>query len=114
MWEVVSPFVYHVGGPTSDDTVDVPAGFQSDFGSVPRALWWLVSPIGKATKAFVLHDWLYHTGERSRLVSDAILAEAMQVCGVNAFQRYLVWKGVRMGGWLAWRGHRKLEKGETK
>jgi hypothetical protein len=106
-WELTTPFTYHVGELGGPDMVQVPEGFITDFGSVPQSLWWLVSPIGKARPAYLLHDWLYYTGQRSRLVSDAILMEAMEVCGVSWFQRWLVWKGVRAGGWMAWKQHRK-------
>lgn len=115
MWELRSEFDYHIGSLQSGDIVRVPAGFKTDFGSVPQALWWLVSPIGKATPAFVLHDFMYQDQERSRLVCDATLLEALSVCGVNGFQRWLIYRGVRLGGWVAWKQHKKeKEKNETK
>lgn len=106
-WELMTPFTYHVGDEHSLDKIEVPAGFVTDFGSVPTILHPVVSPQGKAKGAFVLHDWLYYTGQRSRLVSDAILMEALEVCKVNRFQRWLIFRGVRMGGWVAWKGHRR-------
>lgn len=109
-WELFTPLVYHVGGPYNDDKIEIPAGFITDFGSVPAVLHWIVSPQGKGKGAYVLHDWLYHTGERSRLVSDAILDEALGVCGVSWIQRKLVWRGLRLFGWVAWAGHRRREK----
>lgn len=109
-WELVTSFTYHVGELGSPDKIEVPAGFVTDFGSVPRIFWPLVSPQGKAKGAFVLHDFLYFTGQRSRLVCDAILEEAMEVCGISHFQRWLVWKGVRVGGWAAWKSHRRAQK----
>lgn len=107
MWELTTPFIYHVGELGSPDQIEVPAGFRTDFGSVPQALWWLVSPIGKATPAYVLHDFLYFTGQRSRLASDTVLLEALEVCNVTRFQRWLIYRGVRLGGWAAWNAHRK-------
>lgn len=98
---------YHVGGRSSTDKVVIPAGFVTDGGSVPQFLWGIVSPWGRASKPFLLHDWLYHTQDRSRLVSDAILLEAMEVVGVSWFQRLLIYRGVRLGGWVAWNEHTK-------
>lgn len=99
--------IYHVGGRSSTDKIVVPAGFVWDGGSVPRALWMFLDPWGSASKAFLLHDWLYRTQERSRLVSDAIFMEAMEVLGVGFVKRKLLFRGVRMGGWLAWSKNKK-------
>lgn len=99
--------VYHVGGLASKDQIVVPTGFTWDGGSVPRIFWNLVDPWGSASKAYLLHDWLYATQERSRLVSDAILMEAMEVLGVGFLKRKLIYQGVRMGGWIAWNQHKK-------
>ena len=98
---------YHVGGPDSLDKIVIPKGFVSDGGSVPRILWTFIDPWGPASKAFWLHDWLYHTQDRTRLVSDAILLEAMEVLGVNWLKRELIYNGVRIGGWVAWNEHTK-------
>lgn len=108
--KLLEDIVYHVGDKDSLDKITIPAGFVTDGGSVPRPLWGIVSPWGKASKPYILHDWLYHTQQRSRLVSDAILMEAMEVVGVNWFQRKLIHSGVRIGGWVAWNGHTKENK----
>lgn len=101
-WKLLEAFVYHVGELGGPDNIIVPAGFVTDMGSVPRIFWGIVDPWGKASKAFLIHDWLYETKERSRLVSDAILLEGMEVLGVNWFKRWLIYHGVRAGGWMAW------------
>lgn len=104
---LLEDITYHVGSLQSTDKIVIPAGFVTDGGSVPRPLWGIVSPWGKASKPYILHDWLYNTQERTRLVSDAILLEAMEVVGVNWFQRFLIYRGVRLGGWVAWNGHKR-------
>lgn len=106
-WKLLKSFTYDVGKLGGSDRIKVPRGFKTDFGSAPRFLWGIVSPIGKAIGGFVLHDYLYATQERSRLVSDAILLEAMEICNVNWFQRTLVYRGVRLGGWVSWKAHTK-------
>jgi hypothetical protein len=102
--------VYHVGSPKSTDKIVVPAGTIWDGGSVPQIFWNVVSPWGRASKAYLLHDHLYATQERSRLVSDAILMEAMEVLGVNYFQRKAVYQCVRLFGFVAWNSHSKKLK----
>ena len=109
--KLLEDIVYHVGKSESKDKIVVPAGFVTDGGSVPRPLWGIVSPWGKASKPYILHDWLYHTQDRTRLVSDAVLLEAMEVVGVNWFQRWLIYRGVRLGGWMAWNEHTKENGG---
>ncbi|MGY1913930.1 DUF1353 domain-containing protein [Blastococcus sp. SYSU DS0973] len=52
-WTVVEPLVY-VG--TSDRSV-VPAGYVTDFATVPRVVVWLVPRFGRYTAAAILHDW---------------------------------------------------------
>lgn len=99
--------VYHVGDRSSTDKIVVPKGFKWDGGSVPRIFWNIVDPWGSASKAYLLHDWLYSTQQRSRLVSDAILMEAMEVLGVGLIKRKLIFRGVRIGGWVAWAAHKK-------
>ena len=108
--KLLEDIVYHVGKKDSPDKIVVPAGFVTDGGSVPRPLWGIVSPWGKASKPYILHDWMYHRQDRTRLVCDAILLEAMEVVGVNWFQRWMIHRGVRMGGWLAWNAHTKRNK----
>lgn len=108
--KLLEDIVYHVGGEESKDKIIIPAGFVSDGGSVPRLFWNIVDPWGPASKAYWLHDFLYKTQERSRLVSDAILMEAMEVLSVNWFKRKLIYRGVRLFGWIAWNIHTKENK----
>lgn len=103
--KLLEDVVYHVGSPSSKDRIVVPAGFIWDGGSVPRIFWELVDPWGSASKAYLLHDWLYHTQERSRLVSDAILMEAMEVLGVGFIKRKVIYRAVRMFGGIAWKNN---------
>lgn len=110
---LLEPIVYHVGAPDSPDRIVIPAGFITDGGSVPRILWAVLDPWGPASKPYVLHDFLYHTGLRSRLVSDAIFMEAMEVVGVGFIRRKILYRGVRLGGWWAWWEHRRRQDRES-
>lgn len=107
VWTVNEPMDYEVGSLGSGEKIEVPKGQKTDFGSVPQALWWLISPIGLATRAYVLHDYLYTTQPYTRLKSDQILLEALGVLGVNSIKKWLIFSGVRVGGWYAWESHRK-------
>lgn len=88
--------------------ITVPAGFVTDLASIPQLFWNLLPPFGKYTEAAVVHDWLYRNHLYPRPVCDAILLEAMQLCGVNWFQRQLIYRNVRAFGWAAWNGERPV------
>jgi hypothetical protein len=87
----------------------VPAGFQTDFASVPRALWNVLPPHGRYDRAAVLHDFFYQTGGLDRGEADGVLLEAMNVCHVARWQRWTIYAGVRAGGWATWRKYRRRE-----
>jgi hypothetical protein len=84
------------------ETITVPAGFVSDFASVPRIVGaWLLYG-GKGKRASVLHDWLYSTQMVSRSVADAIFEEALKASDYAAWEVSGMYAGVRLGGWVAW------------
>lgn len=81
--------------------IAVPAGFVTDFASIPRALWTIVgAPTGKYTRAAVVHDLLYRTPTIlcTRALADNVLYEAMVVSRVEGIQRWAIYRGVRLGG----------------
>lgn len=89
------------------DGFDVPEGFVTDFASVPRLLWGLFPPYGRHTRAAVVHDWLYATGEVSRADADGIFRRIMRECGVGRVRRWIMYAALRLFGWAAWRRHRR-------
>ncbi len=120
-WELLEEFIYDLGYKGSDFNIRVPKGFITDFASVPKFLWWLISNWGKHGKAAVLHDWLYkihmtqfrptrpgYLGEPRAITrewADAVLLEAMEVLGVTPWKMNLIYRAVRIFGGFAWRGH---------
>ena len=102
-WVVLRPFGYDVGEEGSGDSVDVAIGFTTDFASVPRFFWIVLPRWGKYGNAAVIHDWLYWAQTRSRKTADEIMFEAMGVLSVPTWKRYIIYKAVRMLGWIAWK-----------
>lgn len=84
--------------------VVVPAGFRTDFASVPRLplAFWLFG--GVADEAAVIHDWLYTNNVKgvTRKQADEVFAEAMTALGVKGWQRGPMWLGVRLFGGSHW------------
>lgn len=78
--------------------ITVPAGFRTNFASVPRIPFAYLMFGGVANKAAVIHDYLYSTVKLNRAKCDAILREASKVSGVSWFRRNAMWLGVRIGG----------------
>lgn len=89
-------------------TYTVPAGFVTDYASIPQIFWNLPGffPEGPAAIPAVLHDWLYSLrgGDPyylSRKACDDLFLEAMVSVGVGFVTRTLTYQGVRQFGW-AW------------
>lgn len=97
-------FGYRPGG--DEEAIAVPAGFVTDFASVPWGFWNLEPPLGDAGKAAVVHDYLYATkglgGRYSRAQADGIFRQALGALGVPLWKRTLLWAAVRIGGAGGW------------
>lgn len=109
-FKLLELFRYRIGGMDSLDIITIPEGFETDFASVPQILWSVIPPWGKYGKAAVLHDYLYKSGIFERGRCDDIFLEAMEVLDVSWIKRKIIYRGVRMGGWIAWNSHRKNDK----
>jgi hypothetical protein len=96
-WELVDALVYR----GDRDRFVVPAGFRTDFATVPRLVLWLVPRFGAYTLAAILHDWLVTEGLRTGAVTsreaDGIFRRVMRESGVPVLRRWLMWTGVRWG-----------------
>ncbi|AQT69958.1 hypothetical protein STSP2_03158 [Anaerohalosphaera lusitana] len=96
-------------------------GFVSDGNSVPWLFRGLVPKFGRNTVAGIAHDWLYYSGEMinssgravqiSQRQADMIRLELCRWCSVPWWQRLVSYIGLRIGGWYAWRKHRKRRAG---
>lgn len=104
-WKVITPFKFYVGDIVDDVWVYVYNGYYSDGASVPRWLWWFLPRWGKHGPAVVVHDLLcdrpiiFDKGKPTKITQkqvDKIFLEAMEVCGVNRRQRYIVYYAVRI------------------
>jgi hypothetical protein len=94
--------------------IEVPVGFVTDFASIPRAFYSLLSPTGQYTWAAVIHDYLYWVQDRPREQADLVLKHAMEDCKVDAVTIMTVYAGVRAGGSFAWDSNVKAKAGGEK
>lgn len=83
--------------------------WQTDLSSVPRVvlLWLLVG--GDAPASAVVHDWLYRTGILTRAQADRVFYDLIQIEGYSTAKAWVMWMGVRAGGWISWRKYRRGE-----
>jgi hypothetical protein len=91
-WELREPVVYR--GAREDFTV--PAGFGTDFASIPRLVVWLIPRYGLYTRSAILHDFLWRTAAVSRADADGLFRRSMRELGVSMPRRWMMWAAVRL------------------
>lgn len=102
-WRVLSPLIY--SSDVARRVFIVPEGFETDLASVPRLPLMFLLTGDTAHAAAVLHDFLYSSREVDRASADAVFREAAINSGEPAWRTWLMWAGVRLGGWSAWNAH---------
>lgn len=110
LWKVHEEFEYHIGKLPSVNVIKVPVGFKTNFASVPRIFWMLISPIDTHGKAAVVHDYLYYTQKYNRKRSDCIFKEGMEVLKVPKWKIFTMFWVVRLCGWYRWNQIKKLKR----
>ena len=83
------------------DEFIVPAGYVTDFATIPRIAVWLIPRWGAYTKAAILHDFILTncvpSGRVSAVDADGIFLRALRELKVPPYRRALMWTGVRWG-----------------
>ena len=115
-WEIAEDFEYEL----NDIKYTIPAGFKFDGASIPKFLHTFLSPVGVLLMGGLVHDYAYKyqtlleinkadtLGVISQKRADEIFRDIN--IGVNGFylMNYLAYYSLRLGGFLAWRKHRKV------
>lgn len=85
-------------------------GSITDFASIPKLFHIFIDKDDNAIAiASLVHDALYKSEWVDRRVADSILIALMKYRNAPLWKRVMVYTGVRMGGWVVWRGHKKKE-----
>ena len=117
-WELIEDWKYNIDG----KEYIIPKGFQFDGASIPKFLRTFFSPVGVLLIGGLVHDYMYKythckpvSAKGALLVvdqkrADQIFRDINIV--VNGFytMNYLAYWSLRIGGFVAWNGHRKREK----
>lgn len=104
-WRLCLPLTY-VGDEYKQTVSD---GFRTDLASIPRGFRWITSSDAESARAAIYHDWLYWIGGVTRKEADRRFAEQLKRGGVSRHVRMLLWLGVRIGCWPAWKRYRATE-----
>ncbi len=111
-WVLTAPLVCQL---PSGELVTVPAGFVTDFASIPRLFWMFIERTGRHGMAAVLHDYLYWEQTVSRATADRYFLLGMDVCRTLLTIRWVMYLSVRAWGWWAWSTNaRHKAAGETR
>ncbi len=110
IWVIDSPLLYQ-----SDimGSIVVPAGFETDFASVPRIPLFYALFGNRAHRESVVHDALYRIdfpGNVSYNIANKVFLEAMECRGKGFFVRYAMFAGVCIGGWPSFHKRKLMDK----
>ena len=115
-WEITSDFLFTI----DNTTYVIPKGFIFDGASVPKYFRSWLSPMGVLLVGGLVHDYAYKyetlrlSGKNPKSLSKKNQKWCDQLfrdinIDVNGFKiiNYGAYYALRLGGWLAWNGHRK-------
>jgi hypothetical protein len=99
-YKLFEPLIYMTDEIPGMPEILVPAGYQSDFASVPRLFWRLFPPGGPYRAAAVVHDWLCDVRPKacSHVQAAKVFREAMENLGVGKLTRTAMYNAVRWFG----------------
>lgn len=99
---------YKIG--ESELRIRVPAGFVTDYASIPSSLWSLYSPHDQYSRAAIVHDYLYWSQLCSRKQADNLFMIAMQESEVPETTRKIIYNGVTAFGESAWKENQRQKE----
>lgn len=80
----------------------IPAGYKTDFATVPRLFRGIVWGAGNHNLATLIHDWLYDNQIGTRKQADDEMLYWLLACGVSRIKAYTMYFAVRIGGKSWW------------
>ena len=114
-WEITKDFHYSLNG----ENFIIPKGFKFDGASVLKFLAQFLSPVGLLLIGGLIHDYGYKyetllrknkttNGIRSQKWMDKTFRDINIEVNGFYFLNYLAYWALRLGGWVAWNKHRKV------
>ena len=114
-WELADSWYYEING----EEYTIPAGFKFDGASIPKFLHTWLSPTGVLLMGGLVHDYAYKyatllktdgttMGTINQKKADEIFRDINIEQNGFHFLNYLAYWALRIGGFMAWNGHRKV------
>ena len=114
-WELADSWYYEING----EEYMIPAGFKFDGASIPKFLHTWLSPTGVLLMGGLVHDYAYKyatlyksdgttMGTIDQKKADEIFRDINIEQNGFHFLNYLSYWALRIGGFMAWNGHRKV------
>jgi len=114
-WEIAKDWHYKIDGVE----YVIPKGFQFDGASIPKFLHTWLSPVGVLLMGGLVHDYAYKyetlkkkgkgtMGILTQKDADVIFRDINIEQNGFHFLNYLAYWALRLGGFVAWNGHRKV------
>ena len=114
-WVILKDFKYTM----NDTNYVIPKGFSFDGASIPKFLRTFFSPVGVLLIGGLVHDYMYKyaackpADKKGQLLlvdqkrADEIFRDINIEVNGFYFMNYLAYWSLRLGGFVAWNGHRK-------
>ena len=114
-WVILKDFKYTMNG----TNYVIPKGFSFDGASIPKFLRTFFSPVGVLLMGGLVHDYMYKyaackpADKKGQLLlvdqkrADEIFRDINIEVNGFYFMNYLAYWSLRLGGFVAWNGHRK-------
>ena len=114
-WILTKDWKYNIDG----KEYVIPAGFQFDGASIPKFLRTFFSPVGVLLMGGLVHDYAYkyqtllckNKKDTMGIISQARADQIFRDININVngfyAMNYLSYYSLRIGGFVAWNGHRK-------
>jgi hypothetical protein len=117
-WVLTKDWTYNINGVE----YVIPAGFQFDGASIPKFLRTFFSPVGVLLVGGLVHDYAYKYEQllektqplvtsKDKILTQKKADEIFRDININVngfyVMNYLAYYSLRLGGFVAWNGHRK-------
>ena len=113
-WEIAKDFEYEING----TKYVIPSGFKFDGASIPKFLHTFLSPVGVLLLGGLVHDYAYKYAALQPKKGELLLLDQKKAdeifrdinIEINGFyfMNYLAYWSLRLGGFMAWNKHRKV------
>ena len=113
-WEIAEDFEYELNG----KKYVIPSGFKFDGASIPKFLHTFLSPVGVLLLGGLVHDYAYKYAALQPKKGELLLLDQKKAdeifrdinIEINGFyfMNYLAYWSLRLGGFMAWNKHRKV------